>query len=207
MNETQERLVEVKLLGELGRKFGRTYQFWVRNPRDVISALSRQLDGFKEYLCSAHENGVGFKLITRDPEGIDYEHLTMECEHLVIAPIISGSGTVGRILIGVALVALSFVSFGAGTAFAGIAMGAKAGIGSSLLFSIGASLIFTGIAALLTPPVRTPKSDGDKKESFLFDRAAELTTQGYPVPVLYGEFLAASPLIISSSISTEQIPV
>ena len=44
----EERFVTVKLLGELGRKFGREYRFLVRNPRDVISALSRQVDGFKE---------------------------------------------------------------------------------------------------------------------------------------------------------------
>ena len=60
----EERFVTVKLLGELGRKFGREYRFLVRSPRDVISALSRQVDGFKEYLCMAHENNVGFKLVT-----------------------------------------------------------------------------------------------------------------------------------------------
>ena len=47
----------------------------------------------------------------------------------------------------------------------------------------------------------------ERKDSFLFDRATELTTQGQPVPLLYGKFLAASPLIISSAITTQQVPV
>lgn len=200
----QEHLVEVKLLGELGRRFGRSYKFYAKSPKEVISALSRQLAGFKDYLVNAHENGIGFKLITNDEQGLDYQEIGVVCEKLIIAPMISGAGTVGRILVGAALVALSFVSFG-GTLFAGV--GVAGATGSTVLFSLGASLVFSGLAALLAPPVNTPKSETERSESYLFDRAAELTSQGFPVPVLYGEFLAQSPLIVSSSISTEQIPV
>ncbi len=204
----KRRIVHVKLLGELGRKFGRSYSFMVRNPRDVISALANQVDGFKDYLCGAHENGVGFKLVDQDPNGMSYEGVMMSCDKLIIAPVINGSGgkgmSIGQILVGVALIALSFVSFGAG-AFAGIGV-AGAG-GSTALFGLGASLVLTGIAGLLTPAVQTPSADSKKKDSFMFDRAVELTTQGYPIPLLYGRYLAVSPLTISSAISTEGIPV
>lgn len=206
----KRRMVEVKLLGELGRRFGRSYRFMVHNPREAISALCNQLDGFKDYFCKAHENGVGFKLINNDPQGMDYDEVMMSCDRLVIAPVIAGSGgrgmSIGQILVGVALVALAFVPIGGGAAFAGLAAGAKA-IGSSVLFSLGASLVLTGIAGLLTPPVQTPGSDAEKKDSFMFDRAVELTTQGYPIPLLYGRYLAVSPLTISSAISTETISV
>jgi predicted phage tail protein len=140
---------------------------------------------------------------------MDYANLLMGCRKLIIAPIISGGGTIGRILIGVALVALAFIP-GVGTPLASaIAAGAKAGFTTvgSLLFGLGTSLVLSGVASLLTPPVSNPKSDTDKKDSFLFDRAAELTTQGNPVPILYGRFLAGSPLIISSAITTQQVPV
>ena len=212
------QLVEVKLLGELGRKFGRKYSFMASSPKDIFSALCNQLQGFKEYMTNAHEDGIGFRLVDEDPEGMDYVNMAMGCRRLVIAPIVSGGGTIGRILIGVALIALAFVPFGG--AFAGFTAGAAANaatgaaavsagfsIGSGILFSLGASLLLTGIASLLTPPVSNPKSDTAKKDSFLFDRAAELTTQGNPVPILYGRFLAASPLIISSAITTQQVPV
>jgi len=205
MTGTKRRWVEVKLLGELGRKFGRSYRFMALNAREVISALSKQVDGFQEYLSRAHENGIGFKVVTRDPEGLDYDGLFLSCEKLVIAPVVTGAGSnIGNILVGVALIALSFVSFGAG-AFAGVGV-AKA-FGSAALFSLGTSLVLTGIAGLLAPPVETPSSDTKKKESFIFDRAAELTTQGYPVPLLYGRYLIDAALIVSSSITTQQIPV
>jgi predicted phage tail protein len=200
-------MVEVKLLGELGRRFGRSYQFAANSPKEIISALSNQLAGFKDYLTNAHENGIAFRLIDGDEEGMCYENVLMPCRRLIIAPVVTGSGAVGRILIGVALVALAFVSFGApGTAFAGFAAGKGFALGSGILFSLGASLVLTGVASLLTPAVRL-ESDSERKDSFLFDRAAELTSQGAPVPILYGRFLAGSPLIISSAITTEQVPV
>ena len=203
-------LIEVKLLGELGRRFGRKYRFVADSPRAVMSALCNQLEGFKQYLCTAHENGIGFRLVNEDPEGMDYDNILMGCKRLIIAPIVSGSGTVGRILVGVALVALAFVSFGgsvvAGSLFAGYAAGAGFAAGSSILFSVGISLVLTGVASLLTPAVKNPSTDTQRKESFLFDRASELTTQGTPVPILYGRFLAATPLIVSSAITTQQVP-
>jgi len=208
------QLVEVSLLGELGRKFGRKYSFMATSPKDIFSALCNQLEGFKEYMSNAHENGIGFRLVDGDPEGMDYANLLMGCRKLIIAPIVSGGGTIGRILIGVALVALAFIPIAGQAAFAGyVAANAAAGtaagfaVGSSILFSLGTSLVLSGVASLLTPPVSNPKSDTDKKDSFLFDRAAELTTQGNPVPILYGRFLAGSPLVISSAITTQQVPV
>lgn len=210
MTGTKRRWVEVKLLGELGRRFGRTYRFMALNAREVISALSKQIEGFREYLCRAHENGIGFRLVTKDAMGLNYDETLLSCDRLVMAPIITGAGSnTGQILIGAALIGLAFIP-GVGTATAAaVAKGAAAGFTTvgTALFGLGASLFLTGIAGLLSPPVQTPSSDTKKKESFMFDRAAELTTQGYPVPLLYGRYLLDSPLVVSSSISTEQIPV
>lgn len=212
------QMVEVKLLGELGKRFGRKHRFMAHSPRDVFSALSHQLEGFKDYFCNAHEKGIGFKLVDGDPDGMSYENVLMGCNRLIIAPVVSGSGAVGRILIGVALVALAFVSFGAALpAFAGFTSAAAAAAsggaltagfaaGSALLFNLGITLVLTGIAQLLTPTPDAPK-ETDRKDSFLFDRASDLTVQGQPVPILYGKFLAASPLIISSALTTQQVPV
>jgi len=206
-----DMLMQVKLLGDLGQKFGRHYEFVAESPREVISALSNQLAGFKQYLCEAHERNVAFKLVDDDPEGMAYENAVMPCKRLIIAPMVMGGGSAGKILLGVGLIALSFVSFGAG-AFAGVAglaatstaaaVPAFTAAGSMILFKLGATLLFTGIAELLTP---TPK-DGGREESFLFDQAAETSVQGTPVPLIYGRYLATSPALISSSVTTYQVP-
>ena len=203
MTTANRRRVKVKLLGELGRKFGRSYEFMALSPKEVLSALSNQLDGFRDYLRGAHENGVFFKLVTADPEGIDYNECMMPCDTLVIAPVITGAGgsgmSIGKILLGAVLIGLAFVP-GIGTV---AATGALSSIGT-VLFGIGGTLLFGGIAELLTP---TPKQPKETEQSFLFDRAVDLTSQGLPIPLLYGEFLAASPLVVSSAISTETVPV
>lgn len=202
---SSRQLVKVKLLGELGRKFGRYYEFMASSPKEIFSALSNQIGGFREYMAKAHENGIFFKLVRDEPEGIDYEDCFMPCDSLVIAPVITGSGgsgtSIGKVLLGIVLIGLAFIP-GVGTATAGAAAGKLTAVGN-VLFSLGGALLFGGIAELLTP---TPKEPKEKEASFLFDRATELTTQGFPVPVLYGEFLASSPLIISSAISTEGVP-
>jgi len=206
MSKTERRFVKVKLLGELGRKFGRSYEFMALNPKEIISALSNQLDGFKEYLANAHTNGIFFKLVTTTPEGIDYNECMMSCDDLVIAPVITGAGgsggsALGKILVGVALIGLAFVP-GIGTAIIANTTATGMITGGSILFSLGAALVLGGIADLLTPTPKKPK-DNETQSSYLFDRAAELTTQGMPIPLLYGEFLTTSPLVVSSAISTE----
>jgi predicted phage tail protein len=203
---SNRRRVKVKLLGELGRKFGRSYQFMALNPKEVLSALSNQIEGFSDYLRGAHENGVFFKLVTADPEGIDYNECMMPCETLVIAPVITGAGgsgmSIGKILLGAVLIGLAFVP-GIGVATTGALAGKFTAVGTAL-FGIGGALLFGGIAELLTP---TPKKPKENEQSFLFDRAVDLTSQCFPIPLLYGKFLASSPLVISSAISTESVPV
>tara|TARA_R110000868_G_C10866733_1_gene761949 strand:+ start:941 stop:1543 length:603 start_codon:yes stop_codon:yes gene_type:complete len=199
------QLIQVKLLGELGRTFGRSYEFMAESPKDIMSALCNQLAGFKQFMVEAHERGIGFKVIDGDPEGMDYANFVMGCRKLIIAPVISGGGDIGRILLGVALVALAFIP-GVGSAIvAATGKMAFTAIGS-VMFNLGVGLILTGIASLLTPPVETPK-ETERKDSYLFDRATELTSQGAPVPLLYGRFLAESPLIISSALTTQQVAV
>ena len=205
------QMVEVKLLGELGKRFGRKHRFMAHSARDIFSALSNQLEGFKDYFCNAHEKGIGFKLVDGDPDGMDYENVLMGCRRLIIAPIVSGGGALGRILIGVALIALSFgvASIAAGAALAGSLSGfglqALAFVTQAGLYA-GIAMTVTGIAQLLTPTPDAQK-ETDRKDSFLFDRTSDLTVQGQPVPILYGKFLAASPLIISSALTTQQVPV
>ena len=205
------QMVEVKLLGELGKRFGRKHRFMAHSARDIFSALSNQLEGFKDYFCNAHEKGIGFKLIDGDPDGMDYENVLMGCRRLIIAPVVSGGGAIGRILIGVALIALSFgvASIAAGAALAGSLSGfglqALAFVTQAGLYA-GIAMTVTGVAQLLTPTPKAAK-ETERQDSFLFDRASDLTVQGQPVPILYGKFLAASPLIISSALTTQQVPV
>lgn len=128
-------------------------------------------------------------------------------QEIRIVPVITGAGgATGRILLGVGLIALSFVSFGAGGAFAGL--GAKAAWGSSLLFAAGASLALGGVAQLLTPvpvvPTTGPNTEQDPRKSYSFSGIQQTSRQGVPVPIVYGETLVGS-VVISAGIDTDRL--
>lgn len=128
-------------------------------------------------------------------------------QEIRIVPVIAGAGgATGRILLGVGLIALSFVSFGAGGAFAGL--GAKAAWGSSLLFAAGASLALGGVAQLLTPvpvtPTTGPNTEQDPRKSYSFSGIQQTSRQGVPVPIVYGETLVGS-VVISAGIDTDRL--
>jgi len=128
-------------------------------------------------------------------------------QEIRIVPVIGGAGgATGKILLGVGLIALSFVSFGAGSAFGGL--GAKAAWGSSLLFAAGTSLALGGVAQLLTPvpvvPTAGPDTQQDPRKSYSFSGIQQTSRQGVPVPVVYGETLVGS-VVISAGIDTDRL--
>jgi len=163
----------VHLLGELGERFGaeRTY-YNLRHPADAIKLLCINRPDFKDYLLKSEENGVGFRVI-QSAVDMDYADLLLPLgQHdLTIVPVLTGSGGgTGKILAGIGLVALSFVSFGAG-ALAGVgaaggifgaaaAAGAALPIVSNALFAIGASLTLGGVAQLISPQPQLPSFGG-----------------------------------------------
>ncbi|MDF3736703.1 tail assembly protein, partial [Enterobacter hormaechei] len=105
-----------------------------------------------------------------------------------IAPVIIGSKRAGffQTILGVALVAVAaFVTGGAaigigGTAFAG-GWGAVAGIGASM--AIG------GVVQMLSPQTTglASKQSADNRASYAFGGVTNTTSQGNPVPILYGK--------------------
>lgn len=126
-------------------------------------------------------------------------------QEIKIIPVVAGAGVVGRILAGVALVALSFVFFGAG-AFAGV--GVAGASGSTLLFGIGASLILGGVAQLLTPVPKIPtlgaNSEQDPRKTYSFSGIQNTSRQGTPVPVVYGETIVGS-VVVSAGVDTVRV--
>lgn len=186
-------LTVVKLLGEAGRLFGREFHLDIRTPAEALRALMLQIPGLREYLRDSHEAGIVWRVVTEDPLGLDEEGLHWPCsQRLVIAPQPAGRGGVGRILLGIALIAVgalvSFGTVGGGTPFV------LAGIG----------MIFGGIAQLITPtPQKNDNNNNNQQNSFTFDRSNINTLQGGPVPILYGERLIGQLPVLSFGIELQ----
>jgi predicted phage tail protein len=117
---------------------------------------------------------------------------------------------VGRIIAGVALVAVGLFVPGIGA------------LGVQLLVGVGAALALGGVAQLLTPVPRVgalstgssagsgnaktgSNSETDPRTSFNFSGIQNTSYQGTPVPIVYGEVLVGS-VVISAGIDTVQVP-
>ena len=133
------------------------------------------------------------------------EDLTLEDIHnpmgreIQIVPVMAGAGAIGRILLGIALIAVaSVVTFGTvGGLFA-------AGALNAAVFGLGASLVLGGIAQLLTPTPKTDEDEGDPKKSFSFSGIQNTTRAGVPVPVVYGEMLVGG-IVVSAGADIVQV--
>jgi predicted phage tail protein len=194
---------KIKLLGKLGRLFGREWVLEVNNPAQAIKAIAANVPEFVDYLRASEEDGIGYRVvIDRDhPLGIDVDQFEYPIDAtMTIAPIVQGAGGgIGRILLGGALIAAAFF-MPASLSFLGVA------ITSSSVGLLGAALVFGGISQLISPQSKTPQTSTEKDESYLFDRSAGSSTQGIPIPIGYGERLLTDLIVISQNNIVENIP-
>lgn len=132
-------------------------------------------------------------------------------QDIKIVPVLAGAGAVGRIIAGIALVALAFIP-GIGWAAAAAATATTAAtaagftLAGTLLFGVGTSLILGGIGQLLTPMPKMNKDDNDPRKSYSFSGIQNTGRQGVPVPIVYGETVVGS-VVIAAGVDTEQVRV
>jgi predicted phage tail protein len=123
-------------------------------------------------------------------------------------PVVAGAGAVGRIIVGIALIALAIAVPGLGAAAGATAAATIFGTGfSSLALSVGllgVSLVLGGVAQLLTPTPKISQDEADPRKSFSFSGIQNVSRAGVPVPVVYGETLVGS-VVISAGIDIVQV--
>ncbi|MCV5766616.1 hypothetical protein OFN22_24055, partial [Escherichia coli] len=72
-----------------------------------------------------------------------------------------------------------------------------------ILFSLGASMVLGGVAQMLAPKARTPRTQttDNGKQNTYFSSLDNMVAQGNVLPVLYGEMRVGSR-VVSQEIST-----
>lgn len=199
-------LRKIKLYGPLAKFIGkRVLQADVASAAEAVRFLVANFPAVEKHMADQHYRvSVGTYELT-----LDELHNPAGRQEIKIVPVIAGAGgSTAQILAGVALIALSFVSFGSSTLFAGIASaGAKGALGSGLLFSVGATLALGGVAQLIAPvPVvpQGPDTTNDPRKTYSFSGIQQTSRQGVPVPICYGKTLTGS-VVISAGIDTVQV--
>ena len=201
-------LRKIKLYGELANFVGhKEFEVKVETLSHAVSFLINNFAGIEEYMNPKYyQVKVGNYSI--DETEI---HHPIGQEDIHFVPVIQGAGRgIGKILLGGALIALSF---GVGGVFANpLAFGAKgfgfasAGLGAKAAFGIGAGLLLSGVSDMLFPVPKLPdfNSEQDPRISFNFSGTQQTTRAGTPVPLVYGEIFTGS-VVISGAVDTEQV--
>ena len=195
-------LRKIRLYGELAKFVGhRVLEADVASAAEAVRFLLANWPELEQHMAQQH-----YRVRTAAHDlGEDDLHNPMGQE-LRIIPVIAGAGTVGRILIGVALIAASFFFPAAAGTAAALKIGAStfSGFGAALFF-VGANLVLTGVASLLTPTPRINTADeGDPRKSFSFSGIQNTSRAGLPVPVVYGETLVGS-VVVSAGVDIVQV--
>jgi predicted phage tail protein len=153
--------------------------------------------------AEAHMNDQHYR-VSIGTYDIDLEelHHPAGAAPISFVPVVAGAGAVGRIIAGIALVAVALL-FAPGAALAGglFTFGAQA---VPIVLGLGASLILGGVAQLLTPTPKISQDEGDPRKSFSFSGIQNTNRAGVPVPVVYGETLVGS-VVISAGIDIVQV--
>jgi len=210
----------VKVYGALRKRLGQCrFEFDVATPAQAIKALCVNFPGLDKWLIDSEQDGVGYRVAISKEKATEenFAPLLMpfsDHEVFSITPVVAGAGRGGgMILAGVALIALSAVSFGAGGAFAGAfgvtGIGAAAGsataIGSIALLKVGAYLTLSGIAQAISPqPEPSSLDESVQLESFTFSNVVNTSRQGMALPIAYGRLFVGSA-VLSSGLDVDQV--
>ena len=205
-------LRKVRLYGQLAEFVGRkVIEADLSSAAEAVRMLIANFPQLDRHMADQH-----YKVLVGDGAlTLDDLHNPVGQEEIKIVPIIVGAGgNAGFIIAGVALIALSAVTFGSSAAFAGafsttgIGAGAAAtATGSIALLKLGAALTLYGVAGLISPAPEIPQGPDtvqDPRKSFSFSGVQNTSRGGTPVPIVYGKTLTGS-VVISAGIDTEQV--
>lgn len=191
---------KIQLLGELGKKFGKSFRFDVRNPAEAVKALCANFPEFRQHLLDSEKRGVAYKvLVGKESKSVDELHDPSGKQSIKFVPVLQGAGGGGlNVIIGAVLIAASFIA-----PFVG------AGAASPYLLNAGIAMVIGGVVQMLTPMPTlnsdTSNNQPDNKPSYAFNGGVNTTAQGYPVPVGYGRMIVGSA-VISAGIVAEELP-
>jgi predicted phage tail protein len=185
-------LRKIKLYGRLAKFIGkRVLRAEVASTAEAVRFLLANWPELERHMQDQHYRvSVGDYELSEDELG----HPVGQQE-IKFVPVVTGAGATGRIIAGIALVAVGLFVPGIGA------------LGVQLLVGVGASLVLGGVAELLTPTPKVPQgpdTQDDPRKSYSFSAIQNTSRQGTPVPICYGEVYVGS-VVISGGIDTVQV--
>ncbi|EKG5461770.1 tail assembly protein [Salmonella enterica] len=178
------KVINVKLSGSLGRRFGVFHKYAVESWPECVRALSSQVEGFKEFMQSEIGSKMKFAIFV-DGKNVSLNNdSAWRCAREVrIIPVPTGSKSGGlfQVVLGAVMMVAAFYTGGASLA----AMGAFA----SSAFMMGGAMVLGGVMQMISPQqggMKMEAQSAENKPSYAFGGAVNTTAAGYPVCLPYG---------------------
>jgi len=209
-------VTKIKLHGHLGDAIGKDWKLAVKSVKEAIHAINTITKGkLYRYLLKKDSEGAQYKILINETpvshsvnkidsknwEEAKKTELVMEIKNLKsidIVPIIEGADSdflsVLLVIVGVVLIVVGLLTGG-------------------VLTAVGVTLVIGGITMLLSRPPEIPKPDDIQNigggRSYFFNGAVNITTEGGPVPLGYGECIIGSQVLSQGfgvGIRTDSLP-
>jgi predicted phage tail protein len=183
----------IKVYGQLAKEVGqRVFRAEVESVAEAVRFLIANFPHLEHLMADQYYRVSTGKHILSEHE---LHHPVGDTEVISITPVIAGAGAIGRIIVGVLLIAASF--FIPGVALFGVAL-------APIVLGIGVSLVLGGVAQLLSPVPSTQIGEKDPKavESYSFSGIQNTSRSGLPIPIIYGQVVVGS-ITISAGATIE----
>ena len=184
-------LRKVKLYGHL-EQFGSEFELDIDSVAECVRALSSQLPGFSNALKDGSYRVI--RVSQNNSMDLEESQLSMSlgsAAELHIKPVLAGAkggGGAGKMILGVAMVAIGAVTY------------------NPYLIAAGVGVLGAAAFAAQTPQVASydKRESPDERPSFLFDGPVNTSAQGAAVPLVYGEMRTGS-VVVSAGIAAEEV--
>jgi len=208
-------LKSIKLYGELAEKYGKDWSLDISSAGEAFQALAANNQGFRQFVSSSEQRGVGYKVVVGKDYIEDYSELSNPSgkQEIKIIPVVLGAKNkgLGMILMGALIFFAApylFSIAGQGAMTAAQAAASTTTIGgvtytnaAVMAMKFGGAMILGGIASMLAPTPQTPELK-DQPTNYGFDGAENTARQGFSIPVCYGQLMVGGA-VISSGIQPE----
>jgi len=176
--------------GEAAKLFGKVHKLAGEDLPKLFAGLTSQLGPtFKEFVRTNSWHICEGKVKQGNDLGQDDISKKLNGKTLHFLPVVQGSNSALRIIAGIILLVAAYF-----------------GYGNSYTVSLGISLILGGVTEMLTKPkLASPGAvnANDQRGSSIYNGALNVTTQGGPIPLLYGRVQRASSVVISTDFSSD----
>jgi predicted phage tail protein len=181
----------IKLHGALGKEFAEKIELECSNMFQVMTALeSRFGPRFKEVIRTGRWHVVDGAVKPGNDLSEETLQRPLKNRVLHIMPVVEGRNSTVRIILGAVLIAV-------GTYF-----------GQTWMVQAGWAMVIGGVVEMLVKPKGMDQSKKlDQAQSSLFNGARNVTTQGGPIPLIYGRVRRASSVVISSDFSSAAVVI